>query len=114
MVISIKVNTDAIKASLDAVAAAVRTVQANWLTLRLANLFGEHFLTEECGGRVIRFCRYRGVVYFFGYVDEIDPPVVTFDQVVGWMRNALAGIGVLALAVGLWLWQAGFFQGVLR
>ena len=35
-----------------------------------------------------------------------DSPLVTFDDVVGWIRNALAGIGVLALVVLLGYWSA--------
>ena len=35
-----------------------------------------------------------------------DPPLVTFDDVVGWIRNALAGIGVLALVVLIGYWSA--------
>ncbi len=89
---------------------AVATLNASWWHMRLVNWFGDHFLSTDADGQTVYFCRYRGVVYYMGR-DTEDTPLVTFDQVVGWMRNALAGLGVLALAVGMWLWQAGFFQG---
>lgn len=36
----------------------------------------------------------------------MDEPVVTFDDVVGWIRNLLAGVGVLAFIVFLGFWSA--------
>lgn len=33
--------------------------------------------------------------------DERDPPPITFIQVAGWIRNALAGVGILACIFGI-------------
>lgn len=36
----------------------------------------------------------------------MDEPPVTFDDVVGWIRNALAGVGIVALIVAIGFWGA--------
>lgn len=43
---------------------------------------------------------------------EYDPPLIAFDVVVGWIRNALAVVGALALAAAFGLWRAGFFAWI--
>lgn len=35
----------------------------------------------------------------------MDDPPITFDEVVGWIRNALAGVGVVALIVLIGFWS---------
>lgn len=36
----------------------------------------------------------------------MDEPIITFDAVVGWIRNALAGVGILAIIVLIGFWSA--------
>lgn len=36
----------------------------------------------------------------------MDEPLLTFDTVVGWIRNLLAGVGLLAFIVLLGYWSA--------
>lgn len=36
----------------------------------------------------------------------MDEPLITFDMVVGWMRNALAGVGIIAMIVLIGVWSA--------
>lgn len=37
---------------------------------------------------------------------EDDEPLVTFDQIVGYIWNALAGVGILAIIVAIGFWSA--------
>jgi hypothetical protein len=37
---------------------------------------------------------------------EDDEPLVTFEMVAGWIRNALAGVGILACIVAVGFWSA--------
>lgn len=39
----------------------------------------------------------------------MDEPPVTFDDVVGWIRNALAGVGALAVLIAI-----AFFYGYTK
>lgn len=38
--------------------------------------------------------------------DERDKPIVTFDSVVGLMRDLLAGVGVVTLIIAIGFWSA--------
>ena len=47
------------------------------------------------------------------YPDDADRPLVTFEDVVNWLRNILAMIGLMATCVGIGLHHAGFFSWLL-
>lgn len=39
-------------------------------------------------------------------VEPKDDPIITFDSVVGWIRNALAGVGIVACIIAIGFWSA--------
>ena len=44
---------------------------------------------------------------------EDDTPLVTFDDVMGWIFNFLAAVGAMAFAAGIGLYFGGFFHWLL-
>ncbi len=52
-----------------------------------------------------RSCEARKAADSFPQI-TMDDPLVTFDEVSGWIRNALAGVGVVAVIVAIGFWSA--------
>lgn len=42
----------------------------------------------------------------FPQIEMLDEPVITFDKVVTYIINALAGVGIVAIIIAIGFWSA--------
>ena len=42
----------------------------------------------------------------FPQIEMLDEPLITFDKVVGYILNVLAGVGIVAIIIAIGFWSA--------
>lgn len=85
---------------------ALNTMRASRRTLLLARLFGRRTIVQDLGC-TLTMHEYRGTRYLAACTPSTH--VLSFDTVVGWIRNLLAAIGLVAMAGLVGLYCSGFF-----